>query len=46
MGAQGTQRDKKTASLECLGHKQGTKLFLKTEKKRVINHHEMQISLW
>ena len=30
MGAQGTKRDKKTASLECLGHKQGTKLIFWT----------------
>ena len=37
MGAQGTKRDKKTASLECLGHKRGTKLYLIIEKKRVIN---------
>ena len=30
MGAQGTKRDKKTASLECLGHKRGTKLIFWT----------------
>ena len=46
MGAQRTKRDKKTAFLERLGHKRGTKLYLIIEKKRVINHHEMQISLW
>ena len=46
MGAQRTKGDKKTAFLEYLGHKRGTKLNLIIEKKRVINHHEMQISLW
>ena len=40
------KKGQKNTSLECLGHKRGTKLILIIEKKRVINHHEMQISLW